>query len=149
MQIMDGRLQGLFLKVAIWASEILKGIKSELHLELVYCNSSTTHFISLQHRTCRPLGHYFGHYPLITVRNYHSYEYRGLPSWANLADDYIQRYKGITIEYIPKTGDNAKSLTPFVQQTLQCSDTVNTFLTRVKMSSIVLKYWKGINFTQF
>ena len=33
--------------MAIWVSEILKSIKSELHLKLVYCSHSTTHFISL------------------------------------------------------------------------------------------------------
>ena len=33
--------------VSIWASEILKSIKLELHLKLVYCSHLTTHFISL------------------------------------------------------------------------------------------------------
>ena len=37
---------GTIFKMAIWASEILKSIKSELHLELVYCSHSTTHFLT-------------------------------------------------------------------------------------------------------
>ena len=40
-------LQCSFDEMAIWAGEILKSIKSELHLKLVYCSRSTTHFISL------------------------------------------------------------------------------------------------------
>ena len=44
----DGRPQGTsFDEMAIWASEILKSIKSELYFKLVYCSRSTTHFISL------------------------------------------------------------------------------------------------------
>ena len=46
--VRDGRPQGTsFDEMAIWASEILKCIKSELPLKLVYCSRSTTHFISL------------------------------------------------------------------------------------------------------
>ena len=48
IRVRDGRPQGTsFDEMAIWASEILKSIKSELHLKLVYCSRSTTHFISL------------------------------------------------------------------------------------------------------
>ena len=47
MQVRDGRIPGTIFQMAIWASEILKNIKLELHLELVYCSRSTIHFISL------------------------------------------------------------------------------------------------------
>ena len=42
----DGRPRSSF-KMTIWDSEILNIIKSDLHLELVYCSRSATHFISL------------------------------------------------------------------------------------------------------
>ena len=47
IRVRDGRPQGTsFDEMAIWASEILKSIKLELHLKLMYCSHLTTHFIS-------------------------------------------------------------------------------------------------------
>ena len=47
-RVRDGRPQGTsFDEMAIWASEILKSIKSELHIKLVYCSRSTTQFVIL------------------------------------------------------------------------------------------------------
>ena len=46
MQVMDGHPNGLF-QDGKGANEILKNIKSQLYLELVYCSRSATHFVSL------------------------------------------------------------------------------------------------------